>query len=310
MKRLATIDLGTNTFLLLISEYNDKLITILDEQRIPRIGKEIDEKKNIHRDAFYRALEVLKEYKFICEKFKVDKIVAVGTSALRDAKNKSEFIEFIKKHINIEIEILSGEEEALFTYIGGIKSLGLDINNKYSVIDIGGGSTEIVIGEGRNIYQKISLNIGSVRMTERFLLNDPPLELEIEKMDECINNELSKIKNNSLNNSCLVGVAGTVTTLAMIDIGEKNIIPEKINGYKLSLLKIKSILNKFKQSTIEEIKSVFHIPEGRADVIFAGVSILVNFMSKFKIDSITTSIGGLRYGIAVREYEKVYLKSQ
>jgi exopolyphosphatase/guanosine-5'-triphosphate,3'-diphosphate pyrophosphatase len=304
MKRLATIDLGTNTFLLLISEYNDKLIPILDEQRIPRIGKDIDSKKNIYNDAFCRALEVLDEYKNICKKYKVDKIVAVGTSAIRDAKNKNEFIEFIKTHTNIEVEVLLGEEEALFTYIGGISSLGLDINNKFSVIDIGGGSTEIVIGEGRNIYQKVSLNIGSVRMRERYLLNDPPLESEVKKMDEYINEEISKLQNIDLNNSCLIGVAGTVTTLAMIDLGEKIIKPEKVNGYKLSLSKIKSILNKLKHSTHEEIKSVFHIPEGRADVIFAGVSILVNFMSKFKIDSITTSVGGLRYGIAIREFEK------
>jgi exopolyphosphatase/guanosine-5'-triphosphate,3'-diphosphate pyrophosphatase len=306
MKKIATIDIGTNTFLLLISEFDDNgnMKLLHHEQRIPRIGRDVDENKNIRHDAFIRAAEILNDYKKICLDYGVDCIAATGTSALRDAHNKNDFVSFIKNETGIMIEVIDGVEEALWSYRGGLSFFNLKPNQNYSVIDIGGGSTEIILGLGGEVTNRISLNVGSVRLTERFLKSDPPSENEIQEMRNALFMEFDKVSEFKLGGSNFVGVAGTVTTLAMIDRKEDKINPERLSGYVLSHTAVTSILDMLKKATVRQIEEEYHVQKGRSDIILAGNVILHSFMDKFNIPSVITSICGLRHGIALREYEK------
>jgi exopolyphosphatase / guanosine-5'-triphosphate,3'-diphosphate pyrophosphatase len=303
--RIASIDIGTNTFLLLVSEFDSSgnLTVLRHEQRIPRIGKDVDKEGNIRKEAFKKSADILVEYRDISAKYNVDHIVATGTSAMRDAKNGADFISHIKSISGIEIEIIPGEEEAKWSYRGALSNFKVE-DGKYSVIDIGGGSTEIITGEKNNILSRRSLNIGSVRLTERFFHHDPRIDDEINDFRIFVKDIFNKIIDEHLKNTKLIGVAGTVTTLAAIHQNLEYIDIEKISGYRMGYEVIQSLFNKLKKMSIEEIHNIRCIPSGREDVILAGNLILLEFMEHFQINEVIVSERGLRYGIAIRECEK------
>ena len=304
MNKYAIIDIGTNTILLLVVSFdeNGDIQFIHHAERIPRIGKDVDENKNIGNSSFLKTAEIIKDYKKISSGFKVDKLIAVGTSALRDANNKKEFIEFVYTETGVRIEIISGSDEAHWSYRGALSFLKIDPDQNYSVIDIGGGSTEIISGKGNNVIDNISIDVGAVRLTERYFKNNPPNSDEINHAKFFLRTQFEKLNSFKLTPSSFVGVAGTITTLAMIDKGEREITFD-YNGYPLSFASISNILNNMKELTINEIESKYFVKQGRSDVILAGIVILHSFMEQFNIQSITTSINGLRYGIAIRAFE-------
>ena len=298
--KIASIDIGTNTILLLIAEIkNNKIIPLHNAQFIARLGKNVDASGLIQKEAFGKVLNAISEFKTIAEKFNVDKIIAIGTSALRDAKNKDELIEFIVKKTGIKIKVISGEEEARLTYLGAVSGLDEKIlNSKITVIDIGGGSTEIINGYGFEIKQFKSLNIGAVRITEKFLEHSPPLEKEINNAKNFINTEFKKIESNfDFENSTLIGVAATITTLAAYDLKLETYNGEKVNMHEMAFETIEKAYKTFKKFSIDEIKKIPQISKGREDVIFAGVLILREFMKKFKFSRIIASDRGVRYGV-------------
>jgi exopolyphosphatase/guanosine-5'-triphosphate,3'-diphosphate pyrophosphatase len=297
--KVASIDIGTNTLLLLIADVKDgKIIPLHNSQIIARLGKNVDASGLIQKEAFDKVLNALIEFKKISEKFGVEKIFAIGTSALRDAKNRDDFLNFIKEKTGIEIKVISGEEEAKLTYLGAVS--GLDekfLNQKISVIDIGGGSTEVILGSGFEIKKFISLNIGTVRITEKFLKHSPPLDEEINNAKFYIQNEFEKVKNFEFEGSTLVGVAATVTTIASYYLKLETYNGERVNGYVMGIETIEGIYKTFKNLSVDEIRKIPQISKGREDVIFAGVLILLEFMRKFNFNSIIASDRGVRYGV-------------
>ncbi len=301
--KIATIDIGTNTVLLLIAQFgNGKIETLAAEQRTPRIGKNIDADGVIGKPAFDRVVDVLEGYKQKIKKFKVENIVVFGTSALRDAVNKDEFLEYIKTQTGWDSEILTGEQEAYWSYRGAVS--GIRDEGNIAVIDIGGGSTEISEGTLTEAKCGHSLNIGAVRITERFFLNSPPTESEIGIAVDFINTALNKINKCQFEYSKLVGVSGTPTTLAAIHQGLKEFNADKISGYNLTFEEIDAIFRKFCKMRTEEIQELSQAVEGRADIITAGTLILLEFMKFGQIKELTVSERGVRYGIAIREWEK------
>jgi len=304
MDKYAIIDIGTNTILLLIVAFdeNGNIKFIHHEERIPRIGKDVDESRNIGNASFLKTVEIIKDYKKISDGFNVDKLTAVGTSALRDANNKKEFVQFIYDETGVKIEIISGSEEAHWSYRGALSFLKVDPNQYYSVIDIGGGSTEIISGKGNDVIKNISLDVGAVRLTERYLKSNPPTPQEINDTEMFLHTQFEKLNSFKLSNSFFVGVAGTITTLAMVDRGEREITIDNINGYLMSFVSISNILNDMKKLTVNDIENKYFVKKGRSDIIFAGTLILHSFMKQFNIASVMTSINGLRYGIAIREF--------
>jgi exopolyphosphatase/guanosine-5'-triphosphate,3'-diphosphate pyrophosphatase len=305
--RIASIDIGTNTILLLIVEVNrDGIIKVLhDEQVIARLGKGVDANRIINQETFTRAKDFLAHYKEVCNAFSVEQITAVGTSALRDARNNHEFIRYIKESTGIAIEVFSGDEEAAWTYRGGISDF-IGRSEQYSVIDIGGGSTEIITGNSVGIQSKISLDIGSVRITERILKNSPPDNSALMEAYELILSTFPAEQIQTIHSHYTIGVAGTLTTLAALHQQLPNYIPEKVNGFILTLDDIRSMFVLLKDKSLEQISAFPQISAGRADIILAGIMILMGLMEKGGLEQITVSDRGLRYGIVLKEIERIY----
>jgi exopolyphosphatase/guanosine-5'-triphosphate,3'-diphosphate pyrophosphatase len=304
--RIASIDIGTNTILLLIAEINtDGTISPLhDEQVIARLGKGVDEHRTISPETFRRAESFLSKYKTTCDQFHVDAIIAVGTSALRDARNKADFCSFILAKTGISIQILSGEEEAQWTYRGALSEFS-GRSDRFTVIDIGGGSTELITGNHAGIHRAVSIDIGSVRITERFLRESPPTESSLAAAYDFIATQLRSERMDDIAGTFAIGVAGTVTTLAAMQTNIPLSRHAELSGTKLPLSEIKRIFDGLKEKSIEEIRNVPHIAPGREDIILAGVMILITVMEICNLDIINSSDRGLRYGIILREIERV-----
>lgn len=303
--KIAVIDIGTNTILLLIAKITDgNLETLVHEQRTPRIGKNIDQEGVIGKAAFARTIDVLKEYQKTIENYHVDKVVAFGTSVFREVSNKDEFIDFISRETGLKIEILSGDDEAYWSYRGAVS--GVKEDGKIVVIDIGGGSTEISQGTLNEVVCTNSINVGAVRIYERFFRNNPPTKAELDLAAEFIRNALQKLGNCDFSDSKLIGVAGTPTTLASIDLELKDFYANKISGHKISFERINEIFNRLSKMRIEDIKQLSNTTEGRADIITAGTLILIEFMKFSNFKELTVSERGVRYGIALREWEQIH----
>ncbi|NUN71343.1 MAG: Ppx/GppA family phosphatase [Bacteroidetes bacterium] len=302
--RTGVIDIGTNTILLLVTDAAEgKLGAVLhDEQVIARLGKGVDAERMIGPETFLRAEGFLRTYRATCDALNVERICAVGTSALRDARNRDEFCRHIRGSTGIDIEILSGADEAYWTYRGGISEF-IGRSDRYSVVDIGGGSTEVIIGSGTGIESSTSIDIGAVRLTERILRSSPPETSALIEAHDYIRSLMVPVTA-ELNTTFAVGVAGTVTTLAALHQKLPRYQPEKVSGYALSYEDIGAMFGMLKDRSTAQIAAFPQISAGRADIILAGIMILLGYMEAGSLKRITVSDRGLRYGIALREAER------
>ena len=295
--KIAAIDIGTNTILMLIAEIEGHRITriIRDEHAIARLGKGVDENRFLVPETFERVLGFVQSYRQIALLEGVEAIRACGTSALRDAENREEFVKFIFDHTGIKIRILSGVEEALMTYRGALWGFP-ESNAVRGVLDIGGGSTELIYGCGSNILENKSLDIGSVRLTERILRKSPPDLEALHTANDYIRNQL-KFFPPFADGSILYGVAGTLTTLAALDQNLEFFDGLKIHGYRLPKSHIDTIFERLAKLTLPEILHYPAILPDRADIILGGILILKEVLSYFSIPEIVVSRQGLRYGM-------------
>jgi exopolyphosphatase/guanosine-5'-triphosphate,3'-diphosphate pyrophosphatase len=225
----------------------------------------------------------------------VQEIFAAGTSALREAKNSEEFLKLIKEKLNLSIEVISGEEEAQLSFLAVVKDLQ-EKENPILVVDVGGGSTEFILGKDDQIRQWISLPLGSVRFTEEFLLSDPIQEDHWKKMEGRIREHLVSIPH-SQEPLSMVAVGGTATTLASVEQGLEDFIVEKIHHFVLKKEALKNQLLLYRSKTIEERKKIPGLPIARADVILAGGTILYLAMEELNCPSVLISCHGVRYGL-------------
>ncbi|MBL7961533.1 Ppx/GppA family phosphatase [bacterium] len=307
LQRIASIDIGTNTVLLLIADVNSEgqITTIHEEQRIIRLGKNVDTNRNIGIEGLMKCVGVLQAYRAIAEKYACVELTACGTSALRDAHNRDWFLEEVKKQSGVQIEILSGDDEALWTYHGGCLVLPkTQIDDQDTlVIDIGGGSTEFIVGNKTEIMHKISLDIGAVRLTEMFIKNDPikpQEELSLQQFVASVLTEKLEHYRLSKNIRC-IGVAGTITTLAAMEQKMGQYQPDKINGYVLSKGILDKMIIDLRPMTIPDRKNIKGLQPERADVIFAGAVILKEALAYFQLQEVLVSNYGLRYGLILRK---------
>ena len=301
---LASIDIGTNTVLLLIARIDNDgtIVPLLDEQRLPRLGEGVDASKHLSREAMHRVLAVLHDYRLLCAHHAAEKVLVVGTSAARDAYNRQEFAHLIQKEFGWELEVLSGNDEAYWTYRGALS--GIDAIERATVVDIGGGSTEITVGTRRTILHTVSLDVGSVRLTERFLVADPPTPAQIEAAITAVEEELAKAQSFEFRHSTLVGVAGTVTSLAILAQGLEAFSFAAVANYRLPFERVDHLFKQLCGMSSEEIRQRSRVMEGRSDVITAGTLILREVMAHYDFKEIIVSERGVRYGIALREWER------
>jgi exopolyphosphatase/guanosine-5'-triphosphate,3'-diphosphate pyrophosphatase len=301
---IASIDIGTNTVLLLIAKVDystRRIVPLHDEYRMPRIGYKTKQTGIISSDRLILLIDVLKEYSDIINRYKCDKVILTGTNAFRMASNSDYIKKDIKKSFNYDLEVISGEEEAEYAYLGAISNLP-DSDNSM-VIDIGGSSTEIIYGEGFNILYKNSLQLGSVSGTEQFLKHSPPSQVEIEIFSDLINKMFSGFEKN-LYPKKVIAIAGTATTLACMKLGLKVFEENKVDKCKISFQDMRNIIGELNSLTATEILVKFGpVMKGREDIIFAGAIVLQQFMEHFGIDHIIVSTRGIRYGAIVKYLE-------
>jgi exopolyphosphatase/guanosine-5'-triphosphate,3'-diphosphate pyrophosphatase len=302
---VAVIDIGTNTVLLLVAEIDRAggIRPLVYEQRVPRLGRGVDAAGTLDREAMARVTDVLKEYRGLITRHATDAVAVCGTSAVRDAGNRVEFARLVREESGYVLEILSGNDEALLTYRGGVS--GAASAGRYTVVDIGGGSTEIITGDVRNIDERISLDIGSVRLTERCLRHDPPTGAELEAAIEIVENEIARASRFSFAGSMLVGVAGTATSLAVLAQGLKTFNAAAVTNYLLTRETVESLFATLQRMPSGMIRELSEAMEGRSDVIVAGTLIAREVMAHFRFDVMCVSERGLRYGIALREAERL-----
>lgn len=303
----STIDIGTNTILLLIAEYKDGNIRpIIDIQRVPRLGKGVDANRNILPESIAKAVEMLTEYKKLSDEHSSEGITATATSFIRDSANKTEFIDAIRSKTGIEIEILSGDDEARNTFIGGVYDKVHDADSRLTTIDIGGGSTEVTTGIIKDISLKDisligkSLDIGSVRLNEKFLKEHPPAPARLVEAERFINEHLRYL-DFDISGTSLIGVAGTVTTLGAIKLGLTSFDAAKVDGLEVTIAEINEILERLIPLPIEKLYAMGDYMTGRADIVIPGILILKCFMEKFNFEKVTISTKGLRYGVFLRD---------
>jgi len=298
--KISAIDVGTNTILMLVAEitHQGEIIPIQDFHEIARLGEGLNQNSTISSQAVERAIKILKTYSDFSNSFGVEKIYCVGTAVFREAKNSAEVIEKIRNETGIDVNIIDGEFEAFLSFIGTIS------DNNYSVVlDIGGGSTEIITGEGENIQFRKSLPIGAVKLTEKYFKGHPPNIKELNLAYQNIVNELRQVDASHIKGK-IYAVAGTPTTIAAVVQGLKKYDKNKIENFLLTNEKIIWAKEKFLQMSIPEIINKLYVPPKRADVILAGTLILEKFCELFNLPSIIVSDKGLRYGIAKYFYRK------
>jgi exopolyphosphatase / guanosine-5'-triphosphate,3'-diphosphate pyrophosphatase len=300
--RVAAIDIGTNTILLLIADVDaDGRIRIVSTaERIARLGEGIHPYKIITEGAKQRACNILASFCSMAELAKADRYCVTGTSIFRDASNRVEFIAQVQEQFGLRIRVLTGEEESRLTYQGVLSDPALPVHERYAVLDIGGGSTEVSLGSRSNIEISSSIDIGCVRSTHRFFPSLPPGNGELSAFAEFVSKEVCSFPRFDTRNTLFIGVAGTVYTLArlksMLDLSAFE--PQ---GQFLSLQDVENMYRYLACLTVPEILALKVVPQGRADIILAGAGILFHTMDHLSVKEIMVSERGLRYGLAVQE---------
>ncbi|MBI5646060.1 MAG: Ppx/GppA family phosphatase [Ignavibacteriae bacterium] len=299
--RIATIDIGTNTILLLVADVDARggLTVVTDEQAIARLGKGVDAERRIQPDTFRRCETILRAHAETCRYLACDHIVATGTSALRDAANRDEFIAAMKQATGFGIELLSGEAEALWTWTGAVSGIGTHAS--CAVLDIGGGSTELAVGSRGGDLIHGSVDVGAVRLTEKFLHSAPPRDEELHAAEAAAREALAGLPHIDGARSAIVAVAGTVTTLAAIELGLRTFDRKAVAGHQLTLAAVERLFEQMSKLGKDALHTELSVDPGRADIIVAGILILRTFMRERGVESLTVSERGLRYGIALRE---------
>ncbi len=306
----ASIDIGTNTLRLLIAESNSKdAYKVLHRDRaVTRLGGRFSEEDGlIDDDAASRTINVLGRFSNSLIKYKVKNVKVVGTSVIRRAFNRIEFLNEVYKKTGLNVDVITGNEEALLTLRGVLQVISR--NCRYVVMDIGGGSTEYILGHDEEESCAYSIEMGVVSLTEKFFLSDPPTHKEQSRLEIKIEDELtdliSEINSSQPNLSffsgnkgaILAGTAGTPTTLAAIDQGMEAYKPELINGYQLSLDRLKAMYDSLSGLTLMERRKIPSLEKGREDVILAGILIILKTMELLDFKEMVVSDSGLLEGV-------------
>lgn len=306
-ERVASIDIGTNTILLLIAGVDKGVLNpLLEKETIVRLGEGVQQHGVLSEEAMERGIQTLTQYLKECQAMGVQRTFAAGTSALREAENSGHFLRMAKDRLNLSIEIISGEEEAELSFLAVARDLGSH-QKTILVVDVGGGSTEFVLGKGDQIRQWVSLPIGSVRFKEQFLLSDPVRQEEWVNMEKEINKGLEKVPLPQ-KPFTMVAVGGTATTLASVEQKLKEFIPGKIHHFELKRQALRKQLLLFRSRNIEERRKIPGLPPGRADVILAGAAILYLAMGRLECPSVLISSHGIRYGLIYKKIANRKLK--
>jgi exopolyphosphatase/guanosine-5'-triphosphate,3'-diphosphate pyrophosphatase len=298
--RVAAIDVGTNSTRLLVAEALADGFRALERRlSITRLGEGVNERRVLSPRALERTLRAIADYAAVCGEYEVTKLRVTGTSAVRDAHNRAAFFEGVRKLTGTEAEVLTGEAEARATFLGALSDLtgGAPV----LVVDIGGGSTELIVG--REVPERlVSLDVGCVRMLEKHLVSDPPAPEELEALRTEVTAALDEARRDLAvpAGARLVGVAGTVTQLAALKVGAPAYDPEITHHSVLSHGDVRRLARRLESLTYTQRKRVRGLEPGRADVIVAGAEILLCVMEAFDAAEVLVSEKDILDGLVIQ----------
>jgi exopolyphosphatase / guanosine-5'-triphosphate,3'-diphosphate pyrophosphatase len=299
--RTAVVDMGTNSTRLLVADVEDGRVRELERRStVTRLGRGVDTSGQLANDAIEAVCAAVAEYIETYEELGAERVVALATSAVRDASNSQMFLAELRERFALDARILDGDEEARLTYVGACAERRP--RAKTLVVDIGGGSTELVIGdEPGRVGFHTSLQAGTVRHTERHVSHDPAAAAELEELA----GDVRGLIDTALEGAALaqanegVGVAGTPTSLAAIEMQLDPYDPALVHGYRLSLESIQRMCSQLSAMTLAERLRVTGLHEGRAPTIVAGVVILIQVMRAFGLTEIEVSEHDILWGAAL-----------
>ena len=306
--RFAGVDIGTLTCRLLIADLSPggKLIEVRSERQILRLGEGVDQTKQLSDAAMDRVLQCLKEWREIIDASSVDATAVVATSAVRDAENRAEFLDRVKREVGFEVELISGEEEARRTLLGIRSGLLLGVTDVLA-LDIGGGSTEFILDRpGENPIVR-SIDIGVVRLCERLLHHDPPTDDEVKQAREWVARETEAAVANIGNyqTATFVGTAGTITSLAAMAQKLPTYEPARIHNYQLQLDTIRELEQILLSRKKADRAGLPGLEKGREEVIAAGAIIIRTIMETLGMSAVLVSDLGLREGVLINLAKKM-----
>lgn len=305
--RVAAIDVGTNSTRLLVAELDPAYRPIQREMTITRLGYKVDETGRLDAASMEGTVDAIARYAEIATALRSKSMCIAATSACRDASNRNEFFASVREVAGVEPKILSGEQEAAMAFLGALS--GIDEPGPWLLVDIGGGSTEVVLGElgepshsGKSrvsIESSISIDVGCVRITERFFKSDPPIADEKDSAAAAIQAELELAEQivGAASAARVIGVAGTVTTLAAISMGLAVYDPAQTHHYELSVTEVRRLYEELGAFTAAERVEHFSLLPGRADVIVAGSMILLALLERWNFQSVLVSESDILDGL-------------
>ena len=299
--RVAVVDIGTNSTRLLIADVENGTVDQIERRTtVTNMGRGVDHTGLICSDAIEDVCSVIADYKARYEEMGAERVMAIATSAVRDAANGEAFIAELRERFGLHAQLLTGEEEARLTYLGATAERPAD--GTTLVFDIGGGSTELVIGSGRDVGFHVSLQAGTIRQSERHLTADPPHTHELEDLAADIRNLIERAiaaQPESGRPVRAIAVAGTPTSLAAIDQELEPYDPGRVHGYQLGLHRIQRMLSRLSALPLAERLRVPGLHPGRAPTIVAGTVILVQVMRAFGLQEIEVSELDILHGSAL-----------
>lgn len=303
-RTVAAIDLGSQTFRLAIAQVlDDSAQLLISERRNVRLGQGLVASGRLSEESIKRGIETLQDFHKVLERFGTRNVRACGTAALRMARNSREFLDLAEME-GFHVEILSGEEEASISAMGVYATLP-QINRPFLAVDVGGGSSELVLAGNTGILYSQSLNIGAVNLTEKFLRTDPPSPEELERLGSYVRQRLSGLAAKFPQSPrTVIGVGGTATTLVAITLAMMVYEPRRIRGYSLKLHELDSLWNYLTGVKIQVRRGIPGLEPKRADIILAGMAIFREILHILKSNELTVSDGGFLLGLLSTLIEK------
>lgn len=306
--RTAGVDIGTNSVRILVADVaasgdSIRLHILHRLMNITRLGQGVDESGSLNREAIERTAAVLREYRALMREDEVEAWEVAATSAARDAANGDKFMSIVEEIMGLRPRMLSGSEEANLSFLGATYDLGelLPAGEAVLVVDIGGGSTELVVGRDGAILEKSSVDVGCVRMSERFLEHDPPLQRELEEMEEFVSSLLAPQAERITHWAprLMVGLAGTVTTLSGLAQGLQRYDGDAVHHSWLIFREVQELYARLHRLPLAERKSFMRLEPGRADVIVGGTGVLLVLMRELGQERLLVSEKDILDGLAI-----------
>jgi exopolyphosphatase/guanosine-5'-triphosphate,3'-diphosphate pyrophosphatase len=296
--RVAAVDLGTNSTRLLVADVHDgRLDELVRRLKITRLGEGVDTRRRLLPAPIARVRNVLSDFRREAEELGAERTLAIATSAVRDAENGEAFLGEIEWSYGFSTRLLSGHDEAQLTFRG--ISAGREIDTETLIIDIGGGSTELVAGGPRGVRFHDSLDLGCVRLTERFLHSDPPSKPELLDCVDAVRWLLAERVPVDVRPGTAIGVAGTITSLAALDLGLIEYDPEQVHGHRVSRASVEDQLERLTSLPLAQRREVPALEPERAPVIVAGAVILREALHHFGLEEIEASERDILDGAAL-----------